>query len=151
MASESSPYALLANFPVVIVLPVLWGDQDAFQHVNNNAYFRWFESARIEYFQRIGLLQMLAADGVGPILASVACDYRHQVHFPDTVRVGMRATKIGRSSLGLEHVVVSQNRALIAAEGRSTVVVFDYRANKSFPISPALRQAIHDLEGRKLE
>jgi acyl-CoA thioester hydrolase len=151
MASEPTPKPLLSDFPVVIVLPVLWGDQDAFGHVNNNAYFRWFESARIEYFQRIGLLEMLAADRIGPILASVACDYRRQLHFPDTIKVGMRATKIGRSSLGLEHVVVSQKHDTVAAEGRSTVVVFDYRAHKSHPIPQALRQAIEGLEGRTFD
>ena len=37
----------LENYPVVIEIPVAWGDMDAFQHVNNVAYFRYFESARI--------------------------------------------------------------------------------------------------------
>ncbi len=151
MASESETEPLLAPFPVVIALPILWGDQDAFRHVNNNAYFRWFESARVEYFQRIGLLDMLAAESIGPILASVACDYRRQLHFPDTVKVGIRATKIGRSSLGFEHVIVSEREATVAAEGRSTVVVFNYRANKSHAIPLALRHAIEALEGRTFE
>jgi acyl-CoA thioester hydrolase len=151
MASESPLEALLTNYPVVIVLPILWGDQDAFRHVNNNAYFRWFESARVEYFHRIGLIDMFTADEIGPILASVACDYRRQLHFPDTVHVGVRATRIGRSSLGLEHVVVSQKQGVLAAEGRSTVVIFDYRTNKSHPIPPVLRQGIGAIEGRSFE
>ena len=41
------PPEALRDFPLVVEIPVQWGDQDAFGHVNNAAYFRWFESARI--------------------------------------------------------------------------------------------------------
>jgi acyl-CoA thioester hydrolase len=139
---------LLAKYPVVIALPVFWGDQDAFGHVNNNAYFRWFESARIAYSERVGLLDLFRAERIGPILASIACDYRRQLTFPDTVHVGVRVTRIGRTSLGLEHVIASESQLAVAAEGTSTIVVFDYRANQPFPIPAALRHAIAGLEGR---
>ena len=140
--------SLLAKYSVVIALPVFWGDQDAFGHVNNNAYFRWFESARIAYSERIGLLDLFRAERIGPILASISCDYRRQLTFPDTVHVGVRVTRIGRTSLGLEHAVVSESQLAVAAEGTSTIVVFDYRANKPHPIPPALRQAIEVVEKR---
>ena len=45
-----------ARYPVSIVIPVAWGDMDAFQHVNNVTYGRWLESARIAYFRRIGFM-----------------------------------------------------------------------------------------------
>ena len=145
------PVSLPAKYSVVITLPVLWGDQDAFGHVNNNAYFRWFESARIAYSQRIGLFDLFKAERIGPILASIACDYRRQVNFPDTVHVGIRVTRIGRTSLGLEHAIFSESHAAVAAEGSSTIVVFDYRANKSHPVPPLIRQAICDLERQTFE
>lgn len=50
---EFPPHASLADFPVVIRLPVQWGEQDAFGHVNNIIFFRWYESARIAYCQRL--------------------------------------------------------------------------------------------------
>src|ERR1700679_1275977 len=84
MTIEPALATLLAKFPVWIPLPVFWGDQDAFGHVNNNAYFRWFESARIAYSERIGLLDLFRAKRIGPILASISCDYRRQINFPDT-------------------------------------------------------------------
>jgi len=145
MASESQLEPLLAKYPVVIALPVFWGDQDAFGHVNNNAYFRWFESARIALSQRIGLFELFKAEGIGPILASVSCDYRRQVTFPDTIHAAIRITKVGRTSLGLEHAIFSQSQQAIAAEGTSTIVIFDYRANKPQPIPEEIRQAIDAL------
>jgi len=151
MSPESTPEILLAKYPISIALPVFWGDQDAFGHVNNNAFFRWFESARIALSQRIGLIDLYRAEKIGPILASVACDYRRQINFPDTIHAAIRVVRIGRTSIGLEHAVVSQSQQAVAAEGISTIVVFDYRTNKPHPVPPALRQAIEELHGRIFE
>src|SRR3954462_15539128 len=93
----------LADYPVVIALPVQWGDQDAFGHVNNTVYLRWFESARIAYFDAIGLREMIATEQIGPILASTPCHYRRPITYPETVRVGARVTRIGRTSMMMEH------------------------------------------------
>ena len=38
--------ALLDGFPVVAHLPLHWGEMDAFGHLNNVVYFRYFETAR---------------------------------------------------------------------------------------------------------
>ena len=140
--------ALLEGYPVVISVPVQWGDQDAFGHVNNTVYFRWFESARIEYFLRIGLRTLQADERIGPILASSSCEYRKSISFPDTVRVGMRVTRIGRSSMGFEHRIVSERQQALAAEGISTVVVIDYAEGRPHPVPESVRQAIGVMEGR---
>ena len=140
--------ALLEGFSVVITLPVQWGDQDAFAHVNNVVYHRWTESARIAYFRRIGLMSEKDASGCGPILASTTCDYRRPVVFPDTVRVGIRATKIGRTSISLAHRIVSEAMNAVAAEGHSTAVFYDYGAGRPHPVPDEVRRAIEEVEGR---
>jgi acyl-CoA thioester hydrolase len=151
MPSDASLEPLLANYPITIALPVFWGDQDVFGHVNNIAYFRWFESARIALSQRIGLIDLFRSEKIGPILASVSCDYRRQITFPDTIHAAIRVVRIGRTSMGLEHAIVSQSQQAVAAEGNSTIVVFDFRANKPHPVPPSLRQAIEALHGRTFE
>jgi acyl-CoA thioester hydrolase len=151
MPRDASLEPLLANYPITIALPVFWGDQDVFGHVNNNAYFRWFESARIALSQRIGLIDLFRSEKIGPILASVSCDYRRQITFPDTIHAAIRVVRIGRTSMGLEHAIVSQSQQAVAAEGNSTIVVFDFRANKPHPVPPSLRQAIEALHGRTFE
>ena len=40
LISDPKP-AALADFPVSIRLPIQWGDQDAFGHVNNTTAIRW--------------------------------------------------------------------------------------------------------------
>ena len=142
--------ALLADFPVIITWPVQWGDMDAYRHVNNTVFFRWFETARIAYTTRLGLKTMMIRDQVGPILAAIACDYRRQIVYPDTVVIGSRVSRIGRTSFGMDHALVSAAQTAIAAEARSTIVVFDYAANTPVPVPDEIRRAIADIEGRPL-
>jgi acyl-CoA thioester hydrolase len=140
----------LSEYPVVITLPLQWGDQDAFGHVNNTVPIRWFESARVAYLEQSVMSQMMQAGGLGPILASVTCNYRRQLHYPDRVSIGARISKIGRSSLIMEHAVYSEKLNAIAVDGTSTVVVFDYQANRPTRVPDEIRKAFELLEGKPL-
>ncbi len=144
------PHQALREFPVVISLSVEWGDQDAFAHVNNTVYFKWCETARVVYLGRIGMWQMIRNEGRGPILASISCDYRQPVVFPDTVHVGARVTKIGKSSFRMDHAVFSMAQNAVVAESQSTVVFIEYANNKPLPVTAELRRAMEQLEGRPL-
>ena len=141
----------LAGFPVIIEQPVAWGEQDPFGHVNNVVYFRWMESARIDYFRQANLGTTDNKTGYGPILASIKCDFRRQLNFPDTIRIGARVARIGRTSLTMTHRVESQSQKAIVAEAESTLVVFDYASGKPHPVPEALRKAIEKTEGRTFE
>jgi acyl-CoA thioester hydrolase len=138
----------LIDFPVVVTVPLLWGDHDAFGHVNNLAYLRWCESARVEYLMRIGLWPSLPPAGIGPILASVSCDYKRPLTFPDTVWIGTRVTRIGNRSFQMQHRVVSKALDTVAAEVDSTIVVFDYGRNETVPVPESCRTAIEGLQSK---
>ena len=140
--------AELSEYHSVIRLPVQWGDQDAFGHVNNTVYFRWFESARIAYFQHTGIEGPLAAVGLGPILASIKCDYRRQITYPDVVLVGARVTRVGNSSLSMRHGLYSERLGVIAAEGDSVIVAFDYEANASKRIPEEVRTILASWDSK---
>src|SRR6266581_7739032 len=145
---NSNPPAPLVNFPVVISWPVQWGDQDAFSHVNNTVYFRWFESGRIAYFERLGLAHTLSDAGLGPILAAINCNFRRPIGYPDTVHIGTRITKVGNSSLTIAQTVFSQRLQMIAADGNSVMVLFNYHAKKSTRVPDDLRSKIATVERR---
>ena len=142
--------AELADYRLVIRWPVQWGDQDAFGHVNNTIYFRWCESARIAYLDQLGLSDLMQREQVGPILAAIDCNFRRQVKFPDEIHIGARVTRLGRSSLTMEHRLFSQRLGQVAAEGQSTIVVFDYRRQKPTAIPADIRAAIEQFEGRPI-
>jgi acyl-CoA thioester hydrolase len=140
------------HFRVLLDWPVQWGDQDLFGHVNNTVYFRWFETARVDYLSRIGLARLHGNEAHGPILAHIACNYRRQLQFPDTVRIGTRVSRIGRTSMTIEHALWSREQEMaLAADGNSTIVVFDYNVQKPIQVPDQLRKLIEELEGKKLE
>ncbi len=138
----------LADFPVVLRWPVQWGDQDAFGHVNNTVYFRWFESSRISYGDALGLAAERSEQlEIGPILAHIGCNFRRQVKYPDHVQIGARVTRLGRSSFTMIHSLYSEAQGAIAAEGDSTIVVFNYRLQRPCAIPEDLRKKMAKLEG----
>lgn len=137
---------LLTEYPVVIEVPVAWGEMDAFQHVNNIVYFRYFESARIAYFDKTGYNDHLRETGKGPILASTKCKFIFPLTYPDRVSVGARVPTLNEDRFLMEYCVVSQNSGKPAAVGEGLVVSYDYRNNKKTPLPEDIRKAITDLE-----
>ena len=131
---------MLEDFPAVATQPVQWGDQDLFGHVNNTVYFRWFETSRVEYWYKSGLHELMDPRGLGPILASVKCDYKKQIRYPDTIKVAARIEKMGHSSVTLKHVVYSEDQSTIAATGNSVIVLFNYEKQHPVPIEGDIRE-----------
>ncbi len=138
---------LLESYPRIVELPLQWGDMDAFEHVNNTVYFRWFESARIAYFEEVGLLDSMARTGVGPILASTDCRFRIPLTYPDTVAVGARVPRIGDDRFVMEYLVVGRRSGEAAAQGTGLIVTFDYRAGRKAPLPAELRERLMAFEG----
>ncbi len=132
--------------PVSIEIPIAWGDMDAFQHVNNVVYLRWFESARVFYFERMGAFARKDAIGIGPILARAEIDYRHPVAYPDKVRVGASVTSIGTRSFTMGFWVWSEAQQATVATGLNVLAMYDYRAEHSVPVDEALRATIKTIE-----
>ena len=136
----------LGRWPVTIELPVQWGDMDALGHVNNVIYLRWFESARIAYFQRAGLWDR-KPEGIGPILARQTIDYRLPLEYPDSVRASCTVTKLGNSSVTLAMRLRSQHhQRAIAAEGEAVIVLVHYQTGAKIPLGDELRRRIVLLE-----
>jgi acyl-CoA thioester hydrolase len=48
----------------------------------------------------------------------------------------------------MEHLLVNDAAESVAAEGSSTLVVYDYNAARPHPVPERLREAIEALEGR---
>jgi acyl-CoA thioester hydrolase len=141
---------LLDGFTVTIDVPVAWGEMDAFGHVNNIFYFRYFESARIAYLHAIGLTGSEQRDDgrrVGPILHSTHCRFRLPLQFPDTVRVGGRAADVADDRFTMEYRIVSTAMNAIAAEGGGVIVAYDYERATKAALPPSVRARIRELDG----
>lgn len=133
-------------FPVRISLAVQWGEMDSYGHVNNTVYFRWFESARMEYFARLEWPAVERDTGVGPILHSTRARFRAPLAWPDTVEVATRITNVLSDRFTMLYEVRSRSLDRVVAEGEGTIVAFDYGRLEKAPLPESIRARIEELE-----
>ena len=136
----------LGRWPLRLEVPVAWGDMDALGHVNNTVYLRWFESARIRYFERIAVNLDLSSHTIGPILARQEIDYRQPVTYPDRVSTAVTVSRIGRTSFIMPFRSTSEKTGAVVAEGQGVMVMLDYAHGQTVPVPDEVRAAILALE-----
>ena len=137
---------LVVGYPVVIEIPVQWGEMDAFQHVNNVVYFRYFENARIAYFEKFDVIEFMTRKGIGPILAATSCRFKTPLTYPDRVLVGAKVTSVEDDRFVMEYRAVSTRYQKVVAEADGVIVTFNYRENKKVPVPEDLRRLIMEIE-----
>jgi len=117
----------MASFPYVRRERVRFRDCDAMGHVNNSVYSTFLEEARIEVLG--GLADF--------ILARVEIDFRSELRAGEEIEVRTRCSRIGSTSLELEHEIHADGR--LAAEAKSVLVGYDYARGQSVPLSDEVR------------
>jgi acyl-CoA thioester hydrolase len=137
--------AFLDEYPVTVEIPVAWGEMDSFKHVNNVVYFRYFESARIACFDRIGYADLVSSAGSGPILAATECRFRIPLTYPDMVIAGTVIEDIGQHHFVMGYAVFSRSQDAIAATGSGRIVSYDYQRQRKTPIPSAIRPGLEEL------
>lgn len=107
-----------------MTIPIRWGDMDARQHVNNVAYFRYFETLRVDWMSSIGAAPN--ANGDGPVIVNAFCNFIKQLEFPGQVLARHYVANPGRTSfdtfMTLERV---DEPNVLYANGGATVVWVD--------------------------
>lgn len=137
------------TWPIKTEIPVLWGDNDSFGHVNNIIYLKWCETSRVELLckmwniKNLNMEDILLDRGIGPILANFNTNYRIPVVYPDTIYVKTRISHIGNTSFGIEHQITSKNNgSKVVAEADSVVVMINYKTGEKFQIDDDNRKKL---------
>ena len=125
-----------------VTLDVAWGEMDALGHVNNVRYIAWAETGRIAFFEKLGM-STRRGDPVGPILARMENDFLEPVEYPARVPVGVRAAKVGNTSVTIEHEIWhTGSPERVVARGRAVVVLINYATNEKVRVPDAIRSAV---------
>lgn len=77
----------MKEFSIKLELRIDWSEIDLFGHVNNLAILKYVQAARVNYLESIGLMQLQAETGIGPILASISSQFRKPLFYPGSVTV----------------------------------------------------------------
>ena len=124
-----------------MVIPIRWGDMDAMGHVNNTTYFRYLETARIDWMRSIGLQP--DPTGQGFLIINAFCTFHRQLEYPGDALVRMYASDPGRSSFeSWATISRTDDPDTVYASGGATTVWADFKAQKSAPMPDWVRQML---------
>jgi acyl-CoA thioester hydrolase len=128
-----------ASSPIHIErMSLRWGEMDALRHLNNVAYFRYFEEARIHWFATIGI--DYADQGEGPILGSIDNRFLKPAVYPADLLIELRAGRVGTSSFALAHCMrLASDPEVVFAQGEAVMVWIDIASGKSRPLPQSFR------------
>ncbi len=121
-----------------------WMDNDVYGHVNNASYFSYFDSVINRFLIARGGLDIHGGGTVGFVVSS-RCDYFGPTAYPEVVEVGLRAERIGRSSVTYGVALFAGNEERARAAGAMTHVFVDRATSKPVPIPAPLRQALEEI------
>ena len=121
---------------------VAWGDMDALSHVNNSVYFKYYEAARMAFFEKIGANTIMKEQNIGPILASAFSQFRAPIVYPETIEIGVTVSELGDSRFLLENRIMTKGKGVFAAKGIMEIVYFDYGTQQKTRIPAPLKEEL---------
>lgn len=125
-------------------LDTRWADNDIYGHVNNVAYYSYFDTVVNRYLIEEGGLSPLEDSVVGYVVNS-GCDYFSPVAHPAILELGLRITRLGTKSVSWEIGVFTPKSERSSVTGRFTHAFVDRQSNQAVAIPDTLRSAIERL------
>lgn len=126
------------DFDFVHREPVRWADLDAFHHLNNVVFQRYFETAFTEYRSKLGFMgDPFAPDFFGFVMAEFHINYRAPVRFDEALDIGLTVAEVGRSSLRIAFEMRVGER--LCADGYGVYVGFDNQQQRVAPVPDDFR------------
>lgn len=135
----------LEDFPVQVKITITEGEMGTFGHVKNIYYVRYFECARNQYLQMVGLNKMQFKTGIGTILAQTICKYLKPLAYPDQIIVGAKVKSMSKSSFVMEYIIVSEKIG-VSATGEEVIVVYDYNNSKKTELPLVIKDTIEKID-----
>lgn len=115
-----------------MIMPIRWGDMDAYGHVNNTVYFRYMEQARCEWITSLGYA--VAPSRESMLMINGFCNFYQQLAFPGDLILKTSIGAVGRTSLDLyTSMALTTAPEVEVAIGGATMVWVDLTTNKSAP------------------
>ncbi len=112
-------------------------------HVANSAVLNIFQDARIAFLASLGPYTELDLGGCGIIMPEAHVYFRQEMFLRDQLQVGVRCTKMKRSSFVLEYRV--ERAGELTVEGETPIVCFDYQKRKPCRIPIAFQKLLIDF------
>ncbi len=122
---------------------VRWGDMDAMGHVNNAMYFRYLETARIDWFTAVGFRP--DPQGQGPVIVNAFCNFYRQLEYPGDILVSLYVSDAARTTFETWATIekLSEPGVMCAAGGATTIWV-DFPRQKAVELPDWIRKLVSE-------
>ena len=132
----------LLDYPIIYQQQVAWGDMDAFGHVNNVIYYRYMESARIDYMNKLDILR----EDIYTVVASNQCKYLKPVFYPDQLKISARIEELRNSAFRMHYLLWSEQQQAFVAEAEAVIVCVNKTNMQKTLIPELVRQKLKEFE-----
>jgi acyl-CoA thioester hydrolase len=137
----SDPSARRGDFRVLRPIPTRWMDNDHYGHVNNVAYYSFFDTAVNGFLIEASGIDIRALPAIG-IVAESSCRFLSAVSFPDTMHAGIAIERLGARSAVYRIALFRGDDEEPCAIGRFVHVYVDRETRRPVEIPAIIRKAI---------
>ncbi|MBR0671648.1 acyl-CoA thioesterase [Neoroseomonas soli] len=134
----------LADYRQHVAITTRWSDNDAYGHINNVAYYSFFDTAVNMWLIRSGVLDIQKSPVIG-LVVETGCRYFRPLAYPVEITAGIRVARIGTSSVRYEVGIFGGEDATAAAEGHFIHVYVSRDTGRPVPLPADLRAALETI------
>jgi len=131
-------------FPVFRPIATRWIDNDHYGHVNNVAYYSYFDTAVNGWLIEATGVDIRALPAIG-LVVETGCRYFRPLSFPDALEVGLAVERLGTSSITYLLGIFRRGEPDAAAAGRFVHVYVEAASRRPVPVPEVIRCAVERL------
>lgn len=132
-------------FTVFRPIATRWMDNDHYGHVNNVAYYSFFDTAVNGFLLDATGLEIRELPAIG-IVAESSCRFFSSLSFPDTVHAGLGIERLGARSIVYSIGLFKNEDEEACALGRFVHVYVDRVTRRPVEIPGAIRAVVERLK-----
>jgi len=139
----------MEQFYVRLNLRLDWSELDLLNHINNVAYFKYIQAARINYWEACGFDPYFNKSDIGPILLSTNCKFIRPLFYPGSITIESRIEFIKNTSYGIHHRILNDHNEIVA-EAHDVIVNYNFKTNEKVAVSDDFRAKVECIESGKM-
>jgi len=121
-----------------------WSDNDLYGHINNVAYYSYFDSVMNLYLIELGGLDIAHGAVIGLVVES-HCQFHAPLAYPTPLVAGLRVDRLGNRAVTYGIAIFAEGDDNASAHGHVVHVFVDRQTRKPVSIPPPLRDALARL------
>lgn len=126
-------------------IQIRFNDVDRYGHVNNNAYFAYYDLGKDEYLRNVLRTNYRGTDVV-PVIANINADFILPIFYGDEIVMETRVSHIGQKSFTLKQRAINLRTNKMVCQCSTVMVCFNLKTQESALLPEAYRKAFEDYE-----